>query len=96
MHIRIRRVVLAALAAATLAGCAARESERAYRDRTGSGRQQAQLEQSMAECRYDFSRAQAAAPVYPNSLAATVLSGPGPRMFDDCMSAKGWELVYTR
>lgn len=87
--------ILAAFAAVTLAGCAAVAplEEHGYKDRTGANRGQPGLDQSLAECQHQYAVMQA-------QMRMNFYGGfppqPGRAVFDSCMSAKGWELVYVR
>ena len=86
---------LAVLGLAALAGCAARPGEDLWRDMSGQGRQDAALHSDQAACEYEIALATSAAPYNPalGHVGNAFLRGPGPRVWDACMRARGWQVV---
>ena len=88
------RKILTTFAVIALAGCVrAQPPEYGYKDRTGASRGQAMLDQSMAECEHQYAVLQAQMRV---GFYGGFPPQPGRAVFDSCMSAKGWELMYVR
>jgi hypothetical protein len=78
-----------------LGGCATEPPETYWRDVTGAKRSQEMFDTDRAACNYQIGMA--ATPVEfgrgTSSLASALVSTPGPRAYDLCMRARGWQQV---
>lgn len=94
-------------ATAMLASCAGQPQTEYWHDFTGAHRTQTSFNMDEAACEYQMQAAAVSAPYAPpvagagyvnpgvgqavGALSSIALSGPGPRFFNLCMKAKGWE-----
>ena len=96
----------AVIAILSVTGCASQAPrDTGWRDVSGQARGQAGLDRDVAQCDFELEKARAGAPSRPytttgpyasqmSALGSAMLSGPGPRFYEACMSAKGWKQVY--
>ena len=79
-----------------LGGCAVAQSpETVWRDLTGNNRQNPDLVADANQCDYEYAKMQAISPMdLSQGIAGILISGPGPRVWDACMRARGWRQLH--